>query len=67
MTQYELMEKIIEKLNEGGVYNALQMADLFGTSIQKVAITCRILVSLEKIEKIPINKVYYYCKKHLTI
>ena len=71
MTQYELMEKIIEKLNKGGIYNALELADIFNISIEKVAITCRILESIEKIEmndfKIltfiiftPELKAYYY-------
>lgn len=35
MTQYELMEKIIEKLNEGGIYNALQLADIYLTFLLK--------------------------------
>ena len=66
MTQYELMEKITEKLNEGGIYNTLELANVFNTSIEKTAITCRILESIEKIEMIPINHTRYYCKKHLT-
>lgn len=66
MTQYELMEKIIEKLNEGGIYNTLELANVFNTSIEKTAITCRILEKVEKIEMIPINHTRYYCKKHLT-
>ena len=59
-------EKIIEKLNKGGIYNALELADIFNISIEKVAITCRILETTEKIEMIPINHTRYYCKKHLT-
>ena len=66
MTQYDLMEKIIEKLNEGGIYNTLELANVFNTSIEKTAITCRILEKVEKIEMIPINHTRYYCKKHLT-
>ena len=66
MTQYELMEKIIEKLNEGGIYNTLELADIFNISIEKTAITCRTLEKIEKIEMIPINHTRYYCKKHLT-
>ena len=67
MTQRELMAKIVEKLNEGGLYNALELANAFNESIGKTAASCGTLVILEKIERIPLNKVYYYCKKHLTI
>ena len=66
MTQDVLMEKITEKLNEGRIYNTLELANVFNTSIEKTAITCRILESIEKIEMIPINHTRYYCKKHLT-
>ena len=46
MTQHELMEKIIEKLNEGGIYNTLELADIFNISIIfSISSYCVILIA----------------------